>query len=155
MLAQTLRRAGFRMVVALGLNDVRVRMYTNGREVLEGLTKNATAGYSSGGKRSTSAGMRLFSMALIPPLFLAWSVLLLVVHEGVLTWAVLIHSLVVAIIAVTVWAIRLRHLYALHWGYALLWPVGLLSYGMITLRSLWRIWSGRGVIWKGRTYAGT
>lgn len=154
-LAQTLRAAGFRTVAAMGLHALRVRMYTSGRGLLEGLTKNAVAGFRSGGPRSASAGVRQFALVIAPLLLLAVGGLLLAVRGDVLAWAVLLHGLVVLLAALVVWGARLRHTYALPVGYALLWPVGMLSYGMITVWSLWNIRSGRGVMWKGRTYAGT
>lgn len=154
MIAQTVRRAGFRTGAVMGLAHLRVRMYTNGREVVEGLTKNAIAGYKSGGTRSVIGGIRQFALALIPPILLAWGIGLVIVRDDVLAWAVFAHALVVMLVAYNLWRILLHRLHALPWVYALFWPFGLISYGMITLRSLWMIRSGRGVVWKGRTYAG-
>jgi hypothetical protein len=47
-----------------------------------------------------------------------------------------------------------RRQYRLNPLYALLWPLGLLAYLAVALRGMWRVRSGRGVSWKGRTYAG-
>ncbi|HMQ33221.1 MAG TPA: glycosyltransferase, partial [Chloroflexaceae bacterium] len=58
-LAQAIRRAGYRVGGGEGLELLRVRMYTSGREVAAGLTKNAAAGYRSGGWRSFGAAARL------------------------------------------------------------------------------------------------
>jgi hypothetical protein len=32
--------------------------------------------------------------------------------------------------------------------------MGLIAYLLIALRGMWRVRSGRGVVWKGRTYSG-
>ncbi|MBC8076013.1 MAG: glycosyl transferase, partial [Chloroflexales bacterium] len=52
------------------------------------------------------------------------------------------------------WALLLRTLYRQPAFWALLWPLGTLCYGAIAARAAWRVWSGRGVEWKGRTYEG-
>lgn len=153
-LAQAMRTAGFRVGAALGYQALRVRMYTTGREVLEGLTKNAVAGYRSGGKRSFWAGTRQFTLALGPLDLLAWGGFLLLTQGDVLAWIVVLQGVVVLLVAVWFWGWLLHHFYDLPRGYALLWPLGVLSYSFIALNSLWRVHSGRGVIWKGRTYVG-
>mgnify|MGYP001028954588 CR=1 FL=1 len=153
-LAQTARASGFRVGAAMGQQDLRVRMYTNGREVLEGLTKNAVAGYRSGGSRSFWAGARQVGLAVGPPDLLIWGGVLVAMQGDVSAWAVLLHGLLVTMIAISFWIWLLRRFYELPWGYALLWPLGVLSYSFIALHSLWRVHSGRGVIWKGRTYVG-
>lgn len=153
-LAQALRAAGFRTGAAEGMRELRVRMYTNGREVLEGLTKNAEAGYRSGGGRSLWAGARQLALALGPPDLFVWGLILLAVRGDVLAWAVLLHGLVIVLVAFSFWGFLLRQLYDLPWFYALLWPFGVVCYSFIALRSMWQVRTGRGVIWKGRTYVG-
>jgi len=155
LLAQAVRRAGFRPGAVMGLDYLRVRMYTNGREVVEGLTKNAVAGFTSGGWRSIVAGARLFSLALVPLCMVGVGGALVALRGDVLAWAILVHGAVLIGVEWYWWVTLLRRLYALPWRYALLWQFGLISYGMIALRSLWSIRSGRGVVWKGRIYAGT
>ncbi|NTU85951.1 MAG: glycosyltransferase, partial [Chloroflexales bacterium] len=78
-LAQAIRRAGFRVGGGEGLAYLRVRMYTNGREVVAGLTKNAAAGYRSGGGRSLAAALRLLALAYGPLCLLGWGVALQIV----------------------------------------------------------------------------
>ncbi|NJL33096.1 MAG: glycosyltransferase [Chloroflexaceae bacterium] len=58
LLAQRLRAAGAAVGVAMADQYIRVRMYTNGREVLEGLTKNAVAGFSEW-RQTFAAGRKL------------------------------------------------------------------------------------------------
>lgn len=154
-LAQRLRAAGFRIGAVDGTRSIRVRMYTNGREVVDGLTKNAIAGFCSGGHRALWAGMRQFLMTLAPLWLLAAGLVLLATSSSNHAWPILLQAGLVILVALTFWATLLRHVYRLPWWHALLWLVGLHCYGLIALRALWRIRSGRGVHWKGRTYAGT
>jgi glycosyltransferase involved in cell wall biosynthesis len=154
LLARQVRAAGFRIGVVMALAHLRVRMYTNGREVLEGLTKNAVAGYASGGDQSAWAGMRQFLLILVPMWLTAGAVGLQVYDGAVRAWLVSGYALLVWLVAFSFWAILLQRFYALGWWYALLWPFGMLCYGVIALRGFWRIRSGRGINWKGRTYAG-
>lgn len=155
MLARAIRKAGFYTGAALGLNELRVRMYTNRHEVVEGLTKNAVAGFNIAGKRSAWGGTRQFLLALLPLcLLIAGAILLATVGNSLFAWIVLMQGLIVAGVAVNFWRILLSKV-DIPWPYALIWPFGLICYGFITLHSLWKIRSGRGVVWKGRTYAGT
>lgn len=154
-LAQTLRTAGFRTGAVEGMRYLAVRMYTCRRDVVEGLTKNAVAGYCSNRGRAAWAGVRQFFLALAPGWLLLSGAGLVLAYGDALAWAVLLQGALIALIAGTFWRVLLGRLYALPWGYALLWPVGLVAYGIIALHSLWRVASKRGVIWKGRTYAGT
>lgn len=153
-LAQALRKSGARTGVASGQAFLRVRMYTNGAEVIEGLAKNAIAGARSGGGRALWGGLRQFLLAFGAQWLLLDSLWLFVTQQQVLAWIVLLHSIVVLIILFSFWALLLRRLYRQPIGYALLWPLGMLCYGCIALWALWRIWSRRGVTWKGRAYAG-
>ena len=72
-----------------------------------------------------------------------------------LAWLVVLQGVVTLAVALSFWATLLQRLYGLPRSYAGLWMFGLVSYGFITLHSLWRVRSGRGVIWKGRTYVRT
>ncbi len=153
-LAQALRAAGFRIGGAAGMEDLRVRMYTNGREVIEGLTKNASAGYRRSGGRASWIMMRLLILALGPFWLLGGGGALVLMRGDVLAWAVLAHGVVVVVVALSFWRLLLQRLYALPWFYTFLWPFGLLCYGAIALRGMWQVRRGRGVVWKGRVYVG-
>jgi hypothetical protein len=54
----------------------------------------------------------------------------------------------------SLWARIYRQRYRQPAAYGLLWPLGLLGYLLIAAGGFWRVLSGRGVIWKGRSYAG-
>jgi glycosyltransferase involved in cell wall biosynthesis len=154
-LARELRRAGFRTGAVSGLHHLRVRMYTTGREVFEGLTKNAAAGYASGGGRSLWVGMRQFFLALAPLWLVGGGLVLLLVSGDTQSRIVFGLGVAVSLLVLSFWGRVLQHLYALPGFYAVLWPFGLHCYGFIVLYSLWKVRSGRGVLWKGRNYVGT
>ena len=154
-LAQAVVRAGGRMQAVNGDELLRVRMYTNGAEVREGLTKNAIAGLRNGGARSTWAGVRQILVALVPPALLvgaAWA--------NLRRWPALPRrivsatALVVDGFAAWSWGTFMRRLYRLPAWTAILFPFGLLCYMLIAADAAWRIWRGKGVSWKGRTYRG-
>ncbi|NJK79856.1 MAG: glycosyltransferase [Chloroflexaceae bacterium] len=154
LLAQRLRAAGAAVGVAMADQYIRVRMYTNGREVLEGLTKNAVAGFRSGGRRSLLGGSYQYLLAL-GPFWLALSGLWLTLSGAPLAWIVLLQAGITLVGALACWGLMLHRLYRLPVAYGLLWPIGMVCYGLILLRSVWYVTSGRGVTWKGRTYVGT
>ncbi len=152
-LAQAIVRAGGRMRAVDGSAVLRVRMYTSGAEVREGLMKNAIAGLRNGGLRSTWAGMRQIIVALTPPLLLLaalWAQLRRwPARQRRRLWRV---AGAVAGFAAWSWGDFVRRLYRLPRRYGLLFPLGLAAYMAISAMAAWRIWRGVGVQWKGRTY---
>lgn len=152
--AQALRAAGFTIGGAAGMQELRVRMYTNGREVAAGFIKNASAGYQSGAGRSFGAMARLLAMALIPLWLIMAGLGILLSGGGIFAWAILAHGLITFLVATTFWGIFLLRLYAINPLYALLWPIGLMSYCLIAAYGMWRVYRKQGVDWKGRRYTG-
>jgi len=153
-LAQTVRAAGFRVGGGEAMRHLSVRMYTSGREVAEGLMKNAAAGARSGGGRSFLAATRMLAQAF-GPLWLAGIGLAGVAMGGGATaWTALLGGGAALLAGLALWGALYRRLYQLSPAYALLWPFGLLCYFLIAMRGMWRVRSGRGVVWKGRTYTG-
>ena len=152
-LAQAIVRAGGQMRVIGGEQLLRVRMYTNGSEVREGLTKNAIAGLRNGGARSTWAGVRQILVALVPPALLigaAWANM----RRWPTTPRRIVNSITIIVngFAAWSWSTFMRRLYRLPGWTAVLFPLGLLCYMLIAADAAWRIWRGKGVQWKGRVY---
>jgi hypothetical protein len=129
-------------------------MYTSGAEVIEGLSKNAVAGLRTGGGRAAWGGLRQFVLAFAPLWLLAYGLWLLAAQGGLLAWLVLLQAALALAAALAFWALLLRQLYHQPSAYALLWPLGMLCYGLIALRAAWLVATGRGVTWKGRAYTG-
>jgi glycosyltransferase involved in cell wall biosynthesis len=154
-LAQRLRAAGFRLHAAAAPDLLEVRMYTSWASVAEGLGKNAIAGYRSGGWRSAWVGTRQALIALVP----VW---LLIGAAGFwlwqpfspMAWVLLLHGggLWLITLASLGWVMRRR--YRINPAWSLCYPLGLALYYALAARALWRVRSGRGVLWKGRTLAG-
>lgn len=153
-LAQSIRAANYKVGGAEAMAYLSVRMYTNGREVVEGLTKNAAAGVRAVGGRSGLVVLRLVLMTFGPPWLIGSGINWLALGGGVAAWSVLGLGIMTLMTSIAFWGVIYRRLYRQPAGYALLWPLGLLSYLLIALRSFWLVRSGRGVMWKGRTYTG-
>lgn len=136
----------FRLLLAEGEAHVRVRMYTNFRELWEGFTKNMYLG-AKGDVKALAGAAALLALLSVVPAALAvdgaarkrpWRAL-----EGVLTLA--------TGIAVEAYGLRKTGI-----PNRLAWfaPVGYAVTGAILLNSTLRVLSGRGVAWRGRTYTG-
>jgi chlorobactene glucosyltransferase len=152
-LVQALRVSGARTAAVWGAEFLAVRMYVNGAQVFQGLAKHVLAGLRSSGGRAALGGTRQFALAFAPFWLIACALWLLVNASGPLVWLSVAVALLGCAILLVFWAGLLRDFYDLPAIYALFWPLGMLSYGIIALWSLWRVWSGRGLPWKGRMYA--
>lgn len=152
-IVQSLRASGARTGAAWGGEFLRVRMYVNGAQVFQGLAKHVLAGLRSSGGRAAWGGTRQFALAFAPIWLIGSTIWLLLNVSGPLVWLVVAVALLGYALLLAFWASLLDRYYALPGRYAFLWPLGMLSYGIIALWSLWRVWSGRGLPWKGRIYA--
>ncbi|RRR70254.1 MAG: glycosyltransferase [Candidatus Viridilinea halotolerans] len=153
-LAQAVRRAGFRVGGGDGHDYLRVRMYTNGPEVVEGMAKHAAAGARAGGGRAWLVVARMLAHAFGPSLLVVAG--RVIRNRGERTTGNTISALgaVAQSAGWCYWGRRYRELYAHHPIHALLWPLGLAAYLAIAVRAMWRVRRGHGVTWKGRRYAG-
>jgi chlorobactene glucosyltransferase len=153
-LAQQMRKRGYRVHLAHGSALLRVRMYRNGPEVLAGLTKNAAAGYRSGGGRSFFAANQLLLAINLPFWFLglAW----LARRRGKHATGTLLMAYGTGLFALAwrAWGERLHRLHGLPRHEAWRYPLGVTSYLLIALRAMWQVARGKGVVWKGRRYEG-
>jgi glycosyltransferase involved in cell wall biosynthesis len=152
-LGRRAKAAGYRLAAAAAPDLIVVRMYTGWASMSEGLGKNAVAGYASGGKHSAWAGARQALVAFLPLYLLGAGALVALERPGAtLGWALLAHGagLLAAALACWGWLAHRRYRLAPWWG-ALL-PLGTAIYFWLAARSLFRLRSGRGVTWKGRTF---
>ena len=145
---------GHRLIVADGMQVVSTRMYTSLESMWEGWTKNIYLGL-----RDHVAMLLLgafgASLALIAALFLpiwpliglAWYfnngewMALAVILESLFVWGYLIYNR--AIIA--------KKMNISAW-YSLTTPLGAGVFAAMMLTSAWKVLSGQGVTWRGRTY---
>jgi chlorobactene glucosyltransferase len=145
---------GYRLIVADGRGVARTRMYTSLSQMWEGWTKNIYLGLSD------RPGLLLLGVfgafialmaALFMPLWTAFGLIWLAEGGGWLALAVIAESLLV-------WAeiLYYRGKIARQMGisawYALTTPLGAGVFAAMMFTSAWKVLSGQGVTWKGRTY---
>jgi chlorobactene glucosyltransferase len=145
---------GYRLVIADGRGVARTRMYTSLSQMWEGWTKNIYLGLADrpGLMLLGVFGAFLASMAAVfmpawPLLGLTWYSLgggwmaLAVMAEAVAVWAsILFHRA------------RVANLMGISGWYALTTPLGAGIFAAMMFTSAWKVLSGQGVTWKGRTY---
>jgi chlorobactene glucosyltransferase len=151
-LAQTIKRAGYKLQAAAGPDLLRVRMYTNLSEIAEGLRKNAVAGVEATGLASSIWGGFRQSVLAFGPLTLAAIAILLILMSHSFGWIALAWSLALFAIVSAYYGYAVRRLNHLHPLWALGFPLGTLSYFLLAGLALLQISTGRGVTWKGRSY---
>jgi chlorobactene glucosyltransferase len=153
-LSELVKWNGHRLVIADGMQVVRTRMYTSLPTMWEGWTKNIYLGL-----RDHVAMLFLgafgASLGLIAALFLPlWPLLglfwyanggglmaLVVIIEALLVWGYLIYfrALIAHKMNISPW-------------YALTTPLGAGIFAAMMITSAWKVISGQGVTWRGRTY---
>ena len=148
MLAQAMARAGRRVRLVLGPEQLSTRMYTSLRELIEGWGKNIYAG----GLYTVpfgAVGRALYPVGLVaaPVLSLLPVVALLLSLAGALPGALAWSSIAVAAMMAW-WTLVYRSVEEPSY-YALLYPLGSAVLLYICVRAVLR---GRRVAWKGREY---
>jgi chlorobactene glucosyltransferase len=153
-LAEQVKWNGYKLVVANGYQVARTRMYTSLSEMWEGWTKNIYLGLSD---RPSLLILGAFGavILLLATLFLpAWPLLALIwlVRDGGwLAAGVIIEALVLWTFLLYMRA-RVARVMGISPWYALTTPLGTGVFAAMMLTSAWKVLSGKGVIWKGRTY---
>jgi hypothetical protein len=149
-LGQAIRAAGYRVGGVDAGEQLRLRMYRSAAEIVAGLGKNAAAGYRNGGARSRQVIGRMILQAYGP----LWLLGLARMAPAPLAGGLRLIAILVCGISMLRWGWRYRQRYRLSGWYALGWPFGLLGYLLIAAYGMLRVRGGRGVMWKGRHYAG-
>jgi chlorobactene glucosyltransferase len=150
-LAQAVKRAGYRLVLADGQDLAETRMYTSLPELWEGWTKNMFLGLQDRPWLLLLGAVASLAGALALP---AWLL-------AGLVWALRgggLPAVIVIVEAAAVWALVLyargrvaRRLGISAW-YAFSLPLGAGVFAAMMATSTLRVLTGRGVVWKGRTY---
>jgi len=153
-LSESVKWNGHRLVVADGRRVVSTRMYTSLATMWEGWTKNIYLGLRDQPSMlllgAFGAMLALIAALLLPvwPLLgFGWIVndggwmAAFVILEALLVWGYLIYkrSLVAGEMGISRW-------------YALTTPLGAGVFAAMMLASAWKVISGQGVTWRGRTY---
>jgi chlorobactene glucosyltransferase len=150
-IAEVVKGAGYRLVLADGRRLAKTRMYTSLPEMWEGWTKNIFLGLRDRlGLLTFGAAVALLG-ALALPLWLIGGILwaasgggigaIALVFEAVLVWGYLIY-----------WRVRAARSFAISPWYAITLPLGAAIFAAMMFASAYKVLSGRGVTWKGRRY---
>jgi hypothetical protein len=148
-LAQRWFSAGRRVAMVLGLAQLRTRMYTSLRELVEGWGKNIYAG-GRDAMPFGAFGRAIYPLLLVlpgltgvlPPLLLLLGLAGLL-SVGVTTWAAIVTAVSL------LWWLYIYASLGLSPAYALFHPLGAAALLYISVRAIVR---GRQVRWKGRDY---
>jgi chlorobactene glucosyltransferase len=145
---------GYRLVLANGTDFIRTRMYTSLPEMWEGWTKNIYLGLREhlfmlllGAFGATLGLIAALFLPIWPMLGITWYVYggswmaLSVVFEALLIWA--------ALLLARAQVARRMQIPAV---YAWTTPLGAGIFAGMMLASAWKVISGQGVTWRGRTY---
>lgn len=153
-LAQTIKGAGYRLGVVAGPDLLHVRMYTNGAEVAEGLRKNAAAGARASGRLRTAwAGFRQTLLATAPSTLIVIGVVLAALGSAQ-AWVFLLFGLSLLFITISYWGYVVSQLHRLNLLWGIFYPFGTMCYFALATAAMIAVARGRGVVWKGRRYAG-
>ena len=145
---------GFRLIVADGMQVASTRMYTSLPEMWEGWTKNIYLGLRDHPAMLMLGAFGAF-LSLAAALFLpAWPLLglfwllhgggwmaVVVIVESLVLWGELIYA-----------RAEVAHKMNIPRWYALTTPLGAAVFAAMMLTSAWKVLSGQGVTWRGRTY---
>lgn len=150
-LAERVKHAGQRLVIADGRRVATTRMYTSLPEIWEGWTKNIYLGLQDRLWLLLVGAITALLGALALPLWLlgglAW-----------LAWGGGLPAEVLTVQALVVWAyllyyrIRACREFGISPGYSLTLPLGALVFTAMMIASAYKVVSGQGVTWRGRRY---
>ena len=151
-IAERVKWNGYRLVVANGYTVARTRMYTSLLEMWEGWTKNIYLGLHDRPLLLVLGALVLLLAALFLPV---WPLLGLLWYAGGGGWlaaTVITMSLILWIFLLAVRARAAKAMGIPLW-YAFTTPLGTGVFAAMMLSSAWKVLSGKGVTWKGRTYS--
>ena len=150
-LAENVKRAGYRLLLADGRALADTRMYTSLAEMWEGWTKNMYLGLQDrlwllffGGFVSLLGALALPAWLLAALIWLArggGAPAAMVMVEALALWAAVLYA-----------RARVARGLGISGWYALSLPLGAGIFGAMMLTSTMRVVTGKGVAWKGRIY---
>lgn len=153
-LAEVVKRSGYRLILADGRAFADTRMYTSLAGMWEGWTKNIFFGMQDRlGLLSFGAFLGLVA-ALALPLWLVAGIAWVAADSGGPAWLVAGEALLLWVYLIWQRARAARAFQISAW-YALSLPLGALVFTGMMFASAFKVLSGRGVTWKGRTYRGS
>jgi len=156
---KAIKSDGYRLRIADGRHLMSVRMYTNLGEVWEGWSKNVVLSMQGNPAQGVMAAAGVFSVVILPVVLVRWVLKLWrdAQRSGhsddrlAAGWATAISAWFLAL--PLVYRYRLDRATGLSPAWTLTLPLGVAIFGVLMLWSLARLLTGKGVTWKGRTYA--
>jgi chlorobactene glucosyltransferase len=151
---------GHRLVLADGRHLMSVRMYTNLSEIWEGWSKNVVLSFGRNPLEGLLAVAGTMTLTVAPVLMARWALLSWRTANATgrkddLAAAYWTSGLAGWVIAGPfVYRARMDRSLGLTPVWTLTQPVGAAMFTAIMLYSIYRLLTGRGVVWKGRTYQG-
>lgn len=150
---------GYRLRIVNGRHLMSVRMYTNFLEVWEGWSKNVVLSMRGNPVQGIMAATGVFTVVILPFVLISWVIRLWrdAGRSGhaddrlVAGWATAISSWFLAL--PLIYRYRLDRQMGISAAWTLTTPLGVAIFGVLMLWSLARLLMGKGVTWKGRTYA--
>jgi chlorobactene glucosyltransferase len=153
-ISQQVKWNGYRLIVADGTKVAQTRMYTSLSEMWEGWTKNIYLGLRDQAGLLWLGAFGAF-LAFMASLFLPlWPLLGIIGYlkgGGGMALTVTAEALALWAYLIVVRAQIARRMNISRW-YALTTPLGAGVFAAMMLASTWKVISGKGVTWKGRTY---
>src|SRR6266540_2942940 len=154
-ISEKVKWGGYRLVVANGMQFAQTRMYTSLPSRWEGWTKNIYLGlrdHPSLILLGTFGAMLSLIAALFMPLWPVLGLLWFLNGGGWMAIGVIIKSLIVWGALLFARGMTARGMGISVW-YAFTTPLGAGVFAAMMLTSAWKVLSGKGVTWKGRTYS--
>lgn len=149
-MAQKIKARGLYLAMAEGQELARVRMYHSLGGLWEGWSKNAFLGADKKLPVLVLLWVVVFLLGVWPLVLLAWAVVAAL--QGADAW-ILAEAAVFHLALMFYYAVWMNGRLGMPASYALGYPLGSLVFLGILINSTFRILSGRGVTWKGRTYS--
>jgi hypothetical protein len=154
-LSEKVKWNGYRLIVADGMQLARTRMYTSFPSMWEGWTKNIYLGLRDhpsllllGAFGATVSLIAALFMPIWPLLGILWYLN----GGGWMSVGVIIKSLIVWGALLIARGMTARAMGISPW-YAFTTPLGAGVFAAMMLTSAWKVLSGKGVTWKGRSYS--
>lgn len=152
-LARIVKQSGYALDAAIAPDLLEVRMYNGWGTLIEGLKKNAVAGYRSGGMRSGLMGLRQGLMTVMPWIMLVASQALpLIGGDPAQAQALTLAGVALLIISVLCWGTVVHYRFRISPLWGALYGPGTAVYFALAAQALLQIRSGKGVEWKGRVF---
>jgi hypothetical protein len=145
-LAESVKNGGFRLFVAEGIDVMRVRLYTNLREIWAGALKTSVQ-ITGGWSRSVIGMIFNFLVNVVPVLALIGTVL---AHD----WpAAIVMAITVVLQMIYYSSIRVMAFRLPPWS-GITYPIGGIIITAILADGMIRLATGRNITWKGRSLLG-